>query len=92
MPICTWREDGDGNWATDCGMTAMRNKRMRTRIYRWIDLKTMRPAWGVQVSFEPRKWLHATNNETPLLYWTKERAEQARKEIEQKQDREDGNG
>lgn len=42
---------------------------MRTRMHQWLDMKRMKPAFGIQVWHKGR-WLHAHEDGKPLIFKT----------------------
>lgn len=53
---------------------------MKTRLHEWLDLKTMRPRFGVQVCCN-RQWRHVAENGKPCVYETEAEAERKRTEL-----------
>lgn len=52
---------------------------MKTRIHQWLDTKRLRPMFGVQVY--ANGWKHAHSNGQPLIYATRERANNCRAQL-----------
>ena len=53
---------------------------MQTRNHDWLDQKSMKPMYGIQVKHNGR-WMNACNNDGPCLYETEVERDAARKQL-----------
>lgn len=54
---------------------------MRTRKYDWLDMRTGKPKFGLQVHVEGRGWLNAMENGKPCIYTTEAKRDAKRVEF-----------
>lgn len=51
------------------------------RVHQWVNTKTLEPIFGVQANVEYGKWAHVVENNTPLLFATRNEAAVKAKEL-----------